>query len=121
MLCLEQLHPAWHPWDHGEMGWEHEGTWENSNTDKEAAVKGLRSSLCPQTQSFPLARQGTLCVTSDSQVFLKEETEQALPWKQDSILDQTVDFEQYAQYLWKWRRDWKTRPREGRAPGLSVA
>ena len=29
---------------------------------------------------------------------LKEETEQAPSWKQDSILGQTVDFELYAQY-----------------------
>ena len=29
---------------------------------------------------------------------MKEETEQALSWKQDSILGQTVDFELYAQY-----------------------
>ena len=28
---------------------------------------------------------------------VKEETEQALSWKQDSILGQTVDFELYAQ------------------------
>ena len=30
---------------------------------------------------------------------MKEETEQA-PWKQDSILGWTVDFELYAQDLW---------------------
>ena len=32
---------------------------------------------------------------------MKEETEQALSWKHDSILGRTVDFELYAQYLWK--------------------
>ena len=121
MLCLEQLRSVWHLWDRGEMGWEHKGIWERSGTDKEAAVKGLRSSLCPQTRSFLLARQGTVCAASDSQVFLKEETEQALSWKQDSILGQTVDFEQYTWYLWKWQTNWKTRPPEGRAPGLSIA
>ena len=29
-----------------------------------------------------------------------------------------VDFELYAQYLWKRQTNWKTRPPEGRAPGL---
>ena len=33
------------------------------------------------------------------EILLKEETEQALSWKQDSILGRTVDFELYAQYL----------------------
>ena len=49
---------------------------------------------------------------------LKEEAEQAPSWKQDSILGPTVDFELYAQYLWKQHTNWKTRPLEGRAPGL---
>ena len=52
---------------------------------------------------------------------MKEETEQALSWKLDSVLGGTVDFELYAQYLWKWHTNWKTRPQEGRAPGLSIA
>ena len=52
---------------------------------------------------------------------MKEETEQVLSWKQDSILGQTVDFELNAQYLWKWHTNWKARPPEGRAPGLSVS
>ena len=39
---------------------------------------------------------------------VKEETEQALSWKQDSILGWTVDFELYAQYLWKRPTNWKT-------------
>ena len=52
---------------------------------------------------------------------LKEETEQAVSWKQDSILGWTVDFELYVQYLWKRHTNRKTRPWEGRAPGLSVA
>ena len=39
---------------------------------------------------------------------MKEETEQALSWKQDSLLGQTVDFELYAQYLWKWHANWNT-------------
>ena len=43
-------------------------------------------------------------------VSLKEETEQALSWKQDSILGQTVNFEWYAQYLWKRHTNWKSRP-----------
>ena len=30
---------------------------------------------------------------------MKEETEQALSWKYDSILGQTADFELYARYL----------------------
>ena len=51
---------------------------------------------------------------------LMEETEEALSRKQDSILGRTVDFELYAQYLWK-HTTWKTRPQEGRALGLSVA
>ena len=44
-------------------------------------------------------------------VVLKEQTEQALSWKQDSILGRTVDFELYAQYLWKLHTNWKTRLR----------
>ena len=48
---------------------------------------------------------------------VKEETEQAPFWKQDSIMGQTVNFEPHAQYLWK-HTNWKTRPPEGRAPGL---
>ena len=54
-------------------------------------------------------------------VKLKEETEQVLSWKQGSILGWTVDFELYAQYLWKWHTNWKSRPLEGRAPVLSIA
>ena len=60
-------------------------------------------------------------LTEDEMVRLKEETEQALSWKQDSILGQTVDFELYAQYWWKRHTNLKTRPLEGRAPGLSIA
>ena len=42
---------------------------------------------------------------------LKEETpEQAPSWKQDSILGRTVNFDLYAQYLWKQHTNWKTRP-----------
>ena len=52
---------------------------------------------------------------------MKEETEQALSWKQDSILGRTVYIELYAQYLWKQHTNWKTRPPEGRTPGLSMA
>ena len=37
----------------------------------------------------------------DMSLSMKEETEQALSCKQASILGQTVDFELYAQYLWK--------------------
>ena len=60
---------------------------------------------------------------SNSQIFvdLKEETEQAPSWKQDSILGRTVDFELYAQYLWKRYTNWNTRAHGfpvGRAPGL---
>ena len=33
----------------------------------------------------------------------------------------SVDFELYAQYLWKPHTNWKIRPPEGRAPGLSIA
>ena len=49
-------------------------------------------------------------------VLLKEETEQALSWKQDSILGQTVDFELYAQYLWKRHTNWKTRTPGRKSP-----
>ena len=47
--------------------------------------------------------------------------------KQNSILGRTLDFELYAQYLWKQHTNWKTRPppptpdpqlHHGRAPGL---
>ena len=52
----------------------------------------------------------------------RKQTEQAPSWKQDSISGQTVDFELYAQYLWKQHTNWKTRPpptpAHGRAPGL---
>ena len=41
---------------------------------------------------------------------MKQETEQAPSWKQDSILDWTMDFDLYAQYLWKRHTNWKTRP-----------
>ena len=40
----------------------------------------------------------------------RKQTEQALSWKQDSILGQTVDFELHARYLWKRHTNWKTRP-----------
>ena len=55
---------------------------------------------------------------SKSQIFveLKEETEQAPSWKQDSILGQIVDFELYAQYLWKRYTNWKTRPTGRKSP-----
>ena len=36
---------------------------------------------------------------------------QAPSWKQDSILGRTVDFELYAQYLWKRHTNWKSRLR----------
>ena len=39
----------------------------------------------------------------------RKETEQAPTWKQASILSQTVDFELYAQDLWKPHTNWKTR------------
>ena len=51
-------------------------------------------------------RMERVAVTSVDQV--KEETEKALSWKQDSILGRTVDFELYAQYLWKRHTNWKT-------------
>ena len=41
---------------------------------------------------------------------VKEEIEQGPSWKQDSILGQIVDFELYAQYLWKRHTNLKTRP-----------
>ena len=41
---------------------------------------------------------------------MKEETEQAPSWKQDCTLGRTVDFEPYAQCLWKRHTNWKTRP-----------
>ena len=44
---------------------------------------------------------------------------QAPSWKQDSMLGQIVDFELYAQYLWKQHTNWKTRP-PGRDPGLNL-
>ena len=44
-------------------------------------------------------------------LILKEEGEQVLSGKQDSILGRTVDFKLYAQYLWKRHTNWKTRPR----------
>ena len=53
-------------------------------------------------------------------VHLKEETEQALSCKQDSILGWTVDFELSTQYLWKRHINWETRPPKGRALGLSI-
>ena len=40
----------------------------------------------------------------------RKQTEQAPSWKQDSILGRTVDFELYAQHLWKRHTNWKTRP-----------
>ena len=46
--------------------------------------------------------------TLDPCLLMKEEIEQAPSWKQDSILGRTMDFELYAQYLWK----------DGRVPGL---
>ena len=47
---------------------------------------------------------------------VKEETEQAPSWEQDSILGQTVDFQLYAQYLWKQHTNWKTTPPERKSP-----
>ena len=46
----------------------------------------------------------------------RKQTEQTPSWKQDSILGQTVDFELYAQYLWKWHTNWKTRPPGWKSP-----
>ena len=46
----------------------------------------------------------------DNLHLLKEETEQAPSWKQDSILGRTVDFELYAQYLWKQYTNGKRDP-----------
>ena len=60
------------------------------------------------------------CVISGTLPWRRKQTQQALTWKQDSILDWTVDFELYAQYLWKQQTNWKTRPPEGRAPGRSI-
>ena len=37
-------------------------------------------------------------------------------WKQGSVLGRTVDFELFAQYLWKWHTNWKTRPRPWKSP-----
>ena len=51
-----------------------------------------------------------VCHLLSQLAFLKEETEQALSWKQDSILGQTVDFEWYAQYQWKWYTNGKPDP-----------
>ena len=45
-----------------------------------------------------------------------KQTEQAPSWQQDSILGWTVDFELYAQYLWKQHTNWKTRPSEWKSP-----
>ena len=56
-------------------------------------------------------------IFSSPLLVLKEETEEQAPsWKQDSILGRTVDFELYAQYLWKWHTNWKTRPPEWKSP-----
>ena len=46
---------------------------------------------------------------------MKEETEQALSWKQDFILGRTVDFELFAQYDLPTG---KPGPLDGGAPGL---
>ena len=78
--------------------------------------------LCPWIS--PNKNTGVVCQFLLQGIFLaqvKEETEQAPSWKQDSILGQTVDFELDAQYLWKRHSNWKTRPPEERAPGLSIA
>ena len=48
---------------------------------------------------------------------LKEQTKQALSWKQDSIWGRTVDFELYAQYLRKWHTNHKTRPQKEEPQG----
>ena len=48
----------------------------------------------------------------------RKQTEQAPSWKQDSILGWTVDFELYAQNLWKQHTNWKTRPPDGKPQGL---
>ena len=50
------------------------------------------------------------------QEWRRKQTEQAPSWKQDSILGQTVDFELYAQYLWKRHTNWKTRPPGWKSP-----
>ena len=46
----------------------------------------------------------------------RKQTEQALSWKQDSILGRPVIFELYAQYLWKRHTNWKTRPPGWKSP-----
>ena len=79
----------------------------------------------------------------ESQARVKEETEQALSFAWPSCIGRwrsyaslgwgnrnwfhfslrgakSVDFELYAQYLWKWHTNWKTRPPKGRVPGLSI-
>ena len=46
----------------------------------------------------------------------RKQTKQAPSWKQDSILGQTVDFELYAQYLWKRHTNRKSRPPGCKSP-----
>ena len=46
----------------------------------------------------------------------RKQTEQAPSWKQDSMLGQIVDFELYAQYLWKQHTNWKNRPPGRKGP-----
>ena len=88
------------------------------------AIQSSHPLLPPSPPTFNLSYHQDLCqwvsslhqvakvgfVFSSPLLLLKEETEeQALSWKQDSILGQTVDFELCAQYLWKWDTNWKTR------------
>ena len=50
----------------------------------------------------------------------RKQTEQAPSWKQDSISARTMDFELYAQYLWKWYTDWKIRPPRWKSPRACI-
>ena len=76
--------------------------------------------LMQGTQFWSQVREDSTCcrATNPLHHWRRKQTEQALSWKQNSILGWTVDFELYAQYLWKRHTNWETRPPGGRAPWL---
>ena len=85
------------------------------------AVQWWRIHLLMQgTQFWSQVQEDSSCcrATNPLNHWRRKQTEQAPSWKQDSILGWTIEFELYAQYLWKRHTNWKTRSPEGRAPWL---
>ena len=84
--------------------------------------RGERGFLNSDTDTAPWSSAGGVSPSYLGVIVpLKEETQQTPFWKQDSMLSWTVDFELYAQYLWKRHTNWKTRPPRWKSPRAFTA